>query len=59
MTQPIDPDAVAAELDAMKELAKLLAPLTPNQRTVILDWARQFRTPLYRGTDIAFPKGDQ
>lgn len=42
-TPPVDSQAVADELDAMKALAELLAPLTSQQRRRILDWAFQFR----------------
>lgn len=49
MKEPTDPNDVGPELDAMKELARILGPLTVEERRRVLDWAWQFKGPTYRG----------
>lgn len=48
MSDPLDEVALQQELDAMKDLARLLAPMTPTQRRRLLEWARQFEAPVTR-----------
>lgn len=43
MTTPLDSQAVAEELQAMKAVAEVLAPLSSQQRGGIIDWVVQFR----------------
>jgi hypothetical protein len=48
MPQEIDPESITAETEAMRLISAALAPLTPEQRRVVLDWARQFAAPVMR-----------
>jgi hypothetical protein len=49
MSEPIDMDALEAEFKAMREVAGILEPLSPEQRRKVLSWAQQFAGPVLRG----------
>lgn len=44
----MDPNLIKEELEAMTAVAAILAPLDPVVRSRVLDWASQFRAPVYR-----------
>lgn len=48
--EPLEPGAIERETEAMRAVAIVLEPLSPDERRRVLDWARRFTAPVTRGT---------